>query len=105
VKRAPIILNLNPDDVVRCGGTVKFTQAKFNVVGEETFIVSSTGNWLVTWDFSDVQHADLKKLPQIPYHLKWYPDNVIADDFTKDHKNEVVLTMPDDVRVHRFGKK
>lgn len=48
------MLQLTPEDVVTVGGKVKFTAAKFNVVGEETLIVTSTANWVIIWNFEDL---------------------------------------------------
>jgi len=104
VKRSPILLRLTPEDVVTVGGKVNFTAAKFNVVGEETLIVTSTANWVIIWNFEDLVHNDGNGPVNIKYTKRWYPDNVVADDFTRNSEGEIVLTMPDDVRVYQCKK-
>jgi len=104
VKRSPILLRLTPEDVVTVGGKVSFTAAKFNVVGEETLIVTSTANWVIIWNFEDLVHNDGESPVNIKYTKRWYPDNVVADDFTRNSEGEIVLTMPDDVRVYQCKK-
>jgi len=104
VKRSPILLRLTPEDVVTVGGKVSFTAAKFNVVGEETLIVTSTANWVIIWNFEDLVHNDGKSPANIKYTKRWYPDNVVADDFTRNSEGEIVLTMPDDVKVYQCKK-
>lgn len=98
VRRPPILLQLKPEDVVLVGGKVDFTPAKFNVHGEETKIVTSTANWVILWDFSNLLQAGQNKT--IVYEKRYYPDTVVADDFTRNSEGEVVLTMPDDVRLY-----
>jgi hypothetical protein len=104
VKRSPILLQLTPEDVVTVGGKVNFTAAKFNVVGEETLIVTSTANWVIIWNFEDLVHKDGEGPVNIKYTKRWYPDNVVADDFTRNSEGEIVLTMPDDVKVYQCKK-
>jgi len=110
VRMPPILLTLKSEDIILIGGPseLKFTAAKFNVKDEETFIVCSTGNWLVTWDFSDLlnfQETENKEGLIVPYQLKWYKDEVVADDFTKNEKGEIILAMPDEVKVHHWQGK
>jgi hypothetical protein len=105
VKRSPVLLQLTPEDVVTVGGKVNFTAAKFNVVGEETLIVTSTANWVIIWNFEDLVHKEDGEGPvNIKYTKRWYPDNVVADDFTRNSEGEIVLTMPDDVKVYQCKK-
>jgi len=104
IKRSPILLQLTPEDVVTVGGKVYFTAAKFNVVGEETLIVTSTANWVIIWNFEDLVHKDGEGPVNIKYTKRWYPDNVVADDFTRNSEGEIVLTMPDDVKVYQCKK-
>lgn len=74
--------------------------------GEETKIVTSTANWVILWDFSNLLEGGANKT--IAYEKRYYPDTVVADDFTRNSEGEVVLTMPDDVRLyhsHSFTPK
>jgi len=104
IKKSPILLKLTSEDVITVGGKVKFTPAKFNVVGEETLIVTSTANWVIIWNFEDLVHNDVEGPVSVKYTKRWYPDNVVADDFTRNNEGEIVLTMPDDVRVYQCKK-
>jgi len=99
VKRAPLLLQLSSEDIVRVGGKVCFTPAKFNIVGEETKIVTSTANWMIVWNLEKLVHNDEAEVV-ITYQMKWFSDAVIADDFTSHAEGEIVLTMPDDVAVY-----
>jgi hypothetical protein len=105
VKRSPILLKLTHEDIIQVGGKVQFTPAKFNIVGEETWIVSSTANWIIIWNFADLVHNDGDGPKTITYKKKWLPDAVVADDFTINGEGEIVLTMPDDVRVYHCDDK
>jgi len=103
IRKTPILLQLTPEDVVIVGGKVKFTPAKFNVVAEETLIVTSTSNWVIMWNFADIAtNIDHDGPLNVKYTKRWYPDQVIADDFTRNQEGEIVLTMPDDVRLCHF---
>jgi len=108
VKRIPLLLRLDAEDVIRVGGKVNFTAAKFDVVGLETYIICSTANYIVMWDFSDLQQqkvADEEANISIPYTLTSFNSNVIADDFTTHQKEEIVIAQPYIFRIHHWEWK
>jgi len=106
-KNHPFRLALQPTDVIKVGGKVSFTPAKFNVVGTETFILCSTGNWLITWDFEELISRGAKASASVPYSMKRFEDSVVADDFSSENKGDIVLSLPEDVVVHstKLSKK
>ena len=65
-KPAPLKLRLKPADVARVG-KVSFTPARFNTrhvshsAGIERTIVTSTGNFVVTWNFRHVKKGKLQE--------------------------------------------
>jgi len=99
-KQHPYRLSLRPPDVLKVGGKVQFTPAKFNVVGSETFIVTSTANWLITWDFSELVSGEVSQSVSVPYSMTRLRDVVVADDFSSESKGDIVLSLPEDVVVH-----
>jgi len=89
-------LCLQPADIVKVGGKVSFTPAKFNVTGTEHLIVSSTGCWLITWDFSEV----INKVGEpftLPYSIVKFRHTIIGDDFSSQKEGEIVAVLEDDV--------
>eukprot|EP01135_Chromosphaera_perkinsii_P012441 Nk52_evm52s2657 gene=Nk52_evmTU52s2657 len=94
-KPAPKRLQLKPEHVAFMGNQVKFTHARFNT-GEygEKFICTSSGPFVITWNFRQVK---LNKL--YGYQIKQYTDNVVADQFQHNQDKSIVVTLPDDVTV------
>jgi len=97
-KPVPRVLRLKPDHVNMMGGDVKFTPARFNV-GEkenERSIVTSTGPYVITWNFRKVKQNKLNE-----YTMKKYGDVVVADHFRYNQDSAVVVTLPDNVTMAR----
>jgi len=94
-KPVPIKLQLDPRDLVKYNiAKVQFTAAHFNT-GEkvtEQWIVTSTGPFVITWNFKSVKAGLVRD-----YKIKKYDSVVVADDFRFGADNEVVVTLPDDV--------
>jgi len=80
-------------------GEINFTPAKFNYSGEETSICTSTGCWLISWNFTQVRRGVLDS-----YSMKQYSQTVVADDFSFETDSNIVVTMPDDVKLARTKK-
>ncbi|CAJ0766924.1 20172_t:CDS:10 [Entrophospora sp. SA101] len=77
-KPTPRILQLRPEHVSLMEHEVDFTPARFNT-GEsdlEKAIVTSTGPFVITWNFRRVKQGKLDD-----YQIKRYTDNVVADNF------------------------
>src|SRR5690242_4364197 len=75
------------------GVPVSFTPARFNT-GEmsERSIVTSTGPYVITWNFRRVKAGHL-----YDYQIKKYDDTIVADNFKFGQDRTIVVTLPDDV--------
>ncbi|KAI3628324.1 VID27 [Malassezia furfur] len=86
----PRRLQLRPHHVAYMESEVHFTPAHFNVgSGGETSIVTSTGNYVVSWSFSAV-----KKGNPYAYVLKRYQGTVVRDEYTYGSDQSIVLHKP-----------
>lgn len=121
----PIKLTLDPMDLVKYNiQDVSFTPARFNIGSniEEAWISSSTGPFLITWNFRKV-----KERRPFPYKVWWQPDvcasslaivterqlgravlqikplaeDVVADQFRFDRADQLVVSLPNDVFLQR----
>jgi hypothetical protein len=95
-KPIPRRLQLRPEHVAYMGGKVSFTPAKFNLnlTGDETSIVTSTGPYVIAWDFAKVKKGLLDK-----YEIKQYDDNVVADNFRFGDDKDIVVALRNNVLV------
>lgn len=94
----PRRLQLRPHHVAYMESEVHFTPAHFNVgSGGETSIVTSTGNYVVSWSFSAV-----KKGNPYAYVLKRYQGTVVRDEYTYGSDQSIVVAFENDVQLaHR----
>ncbi|WFC99797.1 tRNA (guanine(9)-N(1))-methyltransferase [Malassezia yamatoensis] len=94
----PRRLQLRPHHVAYMESEVHFTPAHFNVGTEgETSIVTSTGNYVVSWSFSAV-----KKGNPYAYVLKRYQGTVVRDEYTYGSDQSIVVAFENDVQLaHR----
>ncbi|EGG24212.1 WD40-like domain-containing protein [Cavenderia fasciculata] len=93
----PKRLILKPADIKRLGGQISFTPAKFNVDlvnnnNSETSIVTSSGRFLITWNFRKIKQNILDI-----YQIKEYKHEIVADQFKFNKDNSIVVTLPNDV--------
>ena len=97
-KPAPRRLTIKNEDVIKYRmGTINFTTAHFNTGSSlERSIVTSTGPFLVVWNFRGVKLGRTDN-----YKIRRYQDNVVADDFAYDNDGRIVVTLPNDVSVAR----
>jgi hypothetical protein len=88
-------LQLKPEHVAYMNTPVAFTPARFNTgdAAEKT-IVTSTGPYVVTWNFRRLKLGDLYN-----YSIKKYPDRVVADDFKYGTDRNVIVALPNDVTM------
>jgi len=96
-KPVPIKLTLEHRDVVRFNidvSNTNFTRARFNTVGEESWIISSTGNLIITWNFKKILSGN-----KFAYKIKKTETKVIADDFMCGQPDKVVVIERDDVML------
>ncbi|RIA94491.1 VID27 cytoplasmic protein [Glomus cerebriforme] len=89
-------LQLKPQHITQMGGhTVNFTPARFNT-GEgvmEKTIVTSTGPFVITWNFRQVKQGKLA------YQIKRYSDDIVADNFRFGQDKSIIVTLPHDVTL------
>lgn len=98
-KPAPRKLVINNEDIAKHRmGTICFTTAHFNTGSSlERSIVTSTGPFVVIWNFRAVKMGRLDR-----YRIQRYQDNIVADDFAYDNDGRVVITLPNQVGIaHR----
>ncbi|KAI8326384.1 VID27-domain-containing protein [Martensiomyces pterosporus] len=98
-KPAPKRLQLKPEHVVYMGGPVSFTPARFNQSPDgnrtEKTIVTSTGPFVITWNLRRALGTGRGDA----YHIKQYPDLVVADNFRFGQDRSIVVTLPNDVQT------
>ena len=90
-KPNPLKLQLKAQDIAkyRIRG-IDFKPAKFNnfsANGEETSIVTSTGNYLVTWNFKKVRRGVLNE-----YQVKELTTNPVDNQFQLDREEKILVT-------------
>jgi len=94
-KPAPRRLQLRREDIAKMQGKINFTPARFNMgVDQERSIVTSTGPYVITWNFRKVKQGKLDD-----YQIKQYEDVVVADQFRFGDDKSIVVTLPDDVKL------
>ncbi|KAF9915200.1 hypothetical protein BX616_006693, partial [Lobosporangium transversale] len=89
-----IKLHLRPEHVATMKEAVSFTPARFNTGKneEEKTIVTSTGPYVITWNFRRVKNGHYNE-----YQIKHYSDNVVADNFKYGQDRSIIVALPDDV--------
>ncbi|KAI9239326.1 MAG: VID27 cytoplasmic protein-domain-containing protein [Podila humilis] len=99
-KPVPIKLQLLPGHVAAMRAPVSFTPARFNTGAneEEMQIVTSTGPYVITWNFRRV------KLGHREYSMREYQQKVVADNFRYGQSRSIIVTLPDDVAAVSTGK-
>lgn len=94
-KPAPKRLQLKPEHVAYMGTGVSFTPARFSTgSSEERSIITSTGQYVITWNLRRVKQGHL-----YDYQIKRYNDTVVADNFRYGQDRNIVVTLPDHVTM------
>ena len=94
-KPLPRRLQLRPHHVAYMDSEVNFTPAHFNVgTDAETSIVTSTGNYVVSWAFESV-----KKGNPHAYVLKRFDGVVVRDEHTYGSDQSIVVAFENDVQL------
>jgi hypothetical protein len=96
-KPKPIKLTLHPTDLVTYNiKKIDFTPAHFNMssTGSEKWIVTSTGKYIITFNFSRVVAGK-----QFAYKIKKCNDKIVSDNFRYGLDNEVVVVEPHNLYV------
>eukprot|EP01090_Pellita_catalonica_P019658 TRINITY_DN6764_c0_g1_i1.p1 TRINITY_DN6764_c0_g1~~TRINITY_DN6764_c0_g1_i1.p1 ORF type:complete len:512 (-),score=100.16 TRINITY_DN6764_c0_g1_i1:58-1593(-) len=94
-KPVPRLLQLKRAHIEMMGGKIRFTPARFNTgVNPERSIVTSSGRFVITWNFRKVRQNILTE-----YKIKEESDTVIADQFKYNEDKSVIVAMPNDVHM------
>ncbi|KAI9013163.1 VID27 cytoplasmic protein-domain-containing protein [Gaertneriomyces semiglobifer] len=94
-KPAPKRLQLKPEHVAWMGCVPNFTTAKFSTGdAEEQAIITSTGPYVIRWNFRRVKGGHL-----YDYTIKRYADNVVADNFKYGQDRTMIVTLPENVEM------
>eukprot|EP00455_Lapot_gusevi_P012616 TRINITY_DN16029_c0_g1_i1.p1 TRINITY_DN16029_c0_g1~~TRINITY_DN16029_c0_g1_i1.p1 ORF type:complete len:520 (+),score=83.12 TRINITY_DN16029_c0_g1_i1:62-1621(+) len=99
LKPTPIKLQLKHSDCVKHQiRKISFTPAQFNTGDsiEEEWIVSSTGPFIITWNFKKIKN---NKPPE--YKITKSSDQVVSDQFRFNRNDQVVVTLPNDVYLQK----
>jgi len=90
----PKLLQLKPEHVLYMKNEVSFTTARFNTGPDmdETTIVTSSGPYVIAWDFKKVKKGITDK-----YEIKQYTDAVVQDDFRFATDKEIVVALKNNV--------
>lgn len=101
-KPKPIKLSLRNQDLSKFAITeTHFTPAKFNNgdKANETSIVSSTGNWLVTWNLKRAQKGHVND-----YKLKPLEDKIVSNEFRYNTDQNLLVTTKQQVQIQKRKK-
>lgn len=93
-KPMPRRLQLRSEHVAYMNQEVNFSPARFNQ-GEgqvENAIVTSTGQYVIAWDFAKVKKGQLDK-----YEIKKYEDTVVQDNFKFGDDKEIIVALENNV--------
>ncbi|KAF8238735.1 VID27-domain-containing protein [Tricholoma matsutake] len=93
-KPIPRRLQLRAEHVAYMGHSVSFTPARFNQGEgqEENAIVTSTGPFVIAWDFKKVKKGLLDR-----YEIKKYEDHVVQDSFKFGDDKEIIVALQNNV--------
>lgn len=93
-KPTPRRLQLKPEHVAYMDSAVSFTPARFNtgVNESEKTIVTSTGKYVVTWNF-----RRLKQGRTDDYSIKQYDSRVVADNFKYGADKNIIVALEHNV--------
>lgn len=93
-KPIPRRLQLKPEHLAYMQTEVSFTPARFNtgVNEEEKTIVTSTGPFVITWNFKRVKQGRTDD-----YQIRKYQSNVVADNFKFGTDRNVIVALEHDV--------
>jgi len=94
LKTKPLKLFMDPEVCHGCGiDKVKFTPAKFdNTCEKERYIITTTGRWIVLWDFVSLIKNDDRKCRV--FEMK---SNVISCEFKHNDANCLIALMEDQI--------
>ncbi|KAG0442108.1 Vacuolar import and degradation protein 27 [Dictyocoela muelleri] len=88
-------LQLKPEHLAFINEEVSFTPAHF----EKNHILTSTGKYIIFWNIDEILKGNL-----FSYQIKKYNSNIVADSFRFGDDNEIIVALPDDVKMIRKDK-
>ncbi|KAI0284219.1 VID27 cytoplasmic protein [Russula aff. rugulosa BPL654] len=93
-KPVPRRLQLRPEHVAYMNHNIAFSPARFNIGEgqEENAIVTSTGQYVIAWDFGKVKKGQMDK-----YEIKKYEDLVVQDNFRFGDDKEIIVALQNNV--------
>ncbi|KAF8138516.1 VID27 cytoplasmic protein-domain-containing protein [Boletus edulis] len=93
-KPMPRRLTLRAEHVAYMNHEISFSPARFNQGEgqEENAIVTSTGKYVIAWDFKKVKKGQLDK-----YEIKKYEDTVVQDNFKFGDDKEIIVALENNV--------
>jgi len=93
-KPMPRRLQLRVEHVAYMNHDISFTPARFNQGEdqEENAIVTSTGQFVIAWDFAKVKKGHLDR-----YEIKKYEDHVVQDNFKFGDDKEIIVALQNNV--------
>ncbi|KAE8213621.1 hypothetical protein CF327_g2864 [Tilletia walkeri] len=96
-KPVPRRLQLRPQNVALMDQEISFTPARFNTNSEnsnETSIVTSTGPYVISWDFNQVKRGILGE-----YKIRKLADRIVQDAFAHGTDSSIIVAMENDVQM------
>ncbi|KAG2367324.1 VID27 cytoplasmic protein-domain-containing protein [Suillus spraguei] len=93
-KPMPRRLQLRSEHVAYMNHDISFSVARFNQGEgqEENAIVTSTGQYVIAWDFAKVKKGQLDK-----YEIKKYEDMVVQDNFKFGDDKQIIVALQNNV--------
>ncbi|KAK7061778.1 VID27 cytoplasmic protein-domain-containing protein [Favolaschia claudopus] len=93
-KPIPRRLQLRAEHVAYMNSEISFSPARFNQseTDAENAIVTSTGQYVIAWDFNKVKKGLLDK-----YEIKKYEDLVVQDNFRFGDDKEIIVALANNV--------
>ncbi|TFL00478.1 VID27 cytoplasmic protein [Pterulicium gracile] len=93
-KPVPARLQLRSEHVAYMNHGISFSPARFNTGPDlvENAIVTSTGPFIVAWNFSKVKKGQLDR-----YEIKKYEENVVQDSFKFGDDKEIIVALGNNV--------
>ncbi|KAJ3273273.1 hypothetical protein HDV01_004631 [Terramyces sp. JEL0728] len=96
IKPTPRRLTLKPEHAAWLGPNISFTPAKFNAEqgGREKRIITSTGKFIISWNFREVKLGKYYN-----YTIKEYTEKVVADNFKYGQDRDIIVALPSNVEM------
>lgn len=89
-RHLPYRLSLRTEHAREMGSSISFTPARFNVDREnmENAIITSTGHFLISWNFDEVKRGVLDS-----YVIRRYHDDVVQGTFRLGDQDQIIVAL------------